>query len=96
MSLHLPGFKKTKTLNPVLFLNPEADPITPLSSAQYMSNYFEGSSVVEQKSGGHSTVGVDSSCTLKHMAVYLETGKVPSNDTVCETDKKPLVDDQTE
>lgn len=26
------------------------------------------------------------------MAAYLETGKVPNNGTVCETDKKPLVD----
>ncbi|EAT86810.1 hypothetical protein HBH56_152190 [Parastagonospora nodorum] len=90
-----PGFNKTKTLNPVLFVNPDADPATPLSSAQYMSNFFEGSAVVQQRSGGHTVSGVESSCTLKHMAAYLETGKVPNNGTVCETDKRPLMDVQS-
>jgi hypothetical protein len=60
-----------------------------------MSQYFEGSVVVTQKSGGHGVTTVPSSCTLKAVASYLETGKVPKNGTVCEPDKKPLVDQKT-
>jgi hypothetical protein len=59
-----------------------------------MSQYFEGSVVIEQKSGGHGVTNVPSSCTLKHVVRYLDTGKVVNNGTSCETDKKPLVNDK--
>jgi len=89
---YLPGFKKTKSLHPILFVNSEWDPVTPLSDAQYMSNFFEGSAVLQRRSRGHSSFGLPSSCIFNHMRAYLETGKVPKNGTVCETDKKPLMD----
>jgi hypothetical protein len=57
-----------------------------------MSTFFEGSSVVVQNSGGHGVTNVRSTCTLGHLVKYLETGEVPEDGTVCETDKKPLVD----
>ncbi|KAH7082644.1 TAP-like protein-domain-containing protein [Paraphoma chrysanthemicola] len=87
------GFKKTKTRVPVLFVNTNADPITPLSSAKHMSTFFEGSAVLIQNSGGHSYTNIPSKCTIGHVRSYLETGKVPKDGTVCETDGKPLVDD---
>ncbi|KAF2027344.1 alpha/beta-hydrolase [Setomelanomma holmii] len=87
------GFKKTKTRVPVLFVNTNADPITPLASAKHMSQYFEGSVVLVQNSGGHSYTNIPSKCTVGHVREYLASGKVPKDGTVCETDKKPLVDD---
>jgi pimeloyl-ACP methyl ester carboxylesterase len=86
------GFKKTKTATPILFVNTLGDPITPIAGAKHMSTFFEGSVVVTQNSGGHGVTNVPSSCTLGHMLNYLDTGKVPEDGIVCETDKKPLVD----
>ncbi|KAH7412267.1 TAP-like protein-domain-containing protein [Phaeosphaeria sp. MPI-PUGE-AT-0046c] len=86
------GFQKTKTKNPILFLNTNADPITPLASAHRMASFFEGSGVLAQNSGGHSLLDVKSACTYKHVQTYLDTGKVPDEGTLCETEKKPLVD----
>lgn len=91
-----PGFNKTKTKNPILFLNNNADPITPLASAKHMSTLFEGSVVLTQNSGGHSSSGVRSSCTTRYVIEYLVNGTLPKNGTICQTDKKPLVDATTE
>lgn len=68
------------------------DPATPLASAKHMAEYFDGSAVVAQNSGGHGVTTVVSSCTLNAITMYFETGQVPQNGTVCETDGKPLVD----
>ncbi|KAF2832392.1 alpha/beta-hydrolase [Ophiobolus disseminans] len=87
-----PGFKKTKTKNPLLFINTNADPITPLSSAKHMSTFFTGSVVLTQNSGGHSSEAIPSKCTRGHIGEYLASAKLPKEGTVCETDKKPLVD----
>jgi hypothetical protein len=92
MSLTNPGFKQTKTRNPILFVNNVADPITPLVSAKHMSTYFEDSVVLTQNSGGHGFSSVLSSCTLKYVAQYLATAEMPEEGVICETDKKPLVD----
>jgi hypothetical protein len=88
----LPGFKKTTTKNPILFLNTMRDPITPIRGAHKMAAFFEGSSVLAQNSGGHSPLDTKSSCTYKQVQMYLDTGKVPAEGMVCESDKKPLVD----
>jgi hypothetical protein len=78
-----------------LFVNTLGDPITPIAGAKHISSFFEGSVVVTQNSGGHGVTNVPSSCTLGYMLNYLDTGKVPEDGIVCETDKKPLVDDVT-
>jgi len=57
-----------------------------------MSKFFAGSVVLTQNSGGHSVTAVSSKCTMGHMLEYLNTAKLPKDGTVCETDKKPLVD----
>lgn len=57
-----------------------------------MAAFFEGSGVLVQNSGGHDAFNVQSSCTIQHVQTYLDTGKVPEQGTLCETDKKPLVD----
>jgi poly(3-hydroxyalkanoate) synthetase len=78
------GFNKTKTLTSILFLNTVGDPVTPISSARHMQQYFEGSVVLTQNSGGHCTLAIQSNCTREHITSYLETGTVPPNGTVCE------------
>lgn len=57
-----------------------------------MSQYFSGSSVLVQNSGGHSFFGLASKCTLGHLQTYLEKGQVPKDGTVCEAGWKPLVE----
>ncbi|CAO2650028.1 Nn.00g013200.m01.CDS01 [Neocucurbitaria sp. VM-36] len=91
-SQYFAGFNQTKTKTPIFFINNAADPITPLSSAKHMSQYFEGSVVLEQNSGGHSFASVHSSCTYGHVVDYLNDATLPQEGTVCETDIKPLVD----
>jgi pimeloyl-ACP methyl ester carboxylesterase len=87
-----PGFKRTTTKYPILFVNNNADPITPLSSAKYMSTFFDGSVVLTQNAGGHSVTSVPSKCTIGYMVEYLVSGKLPAEGTVCEVDKNPLTD----
>jgi len=89
-----PGFKKTNTKNPIFFLNNNADPITPLSSAKHMSTFFEGSVVLTQNAGGHSVTAVKSKCTIGYIQEYLNSGKLPAEGTICEAEEKPLVDDE--
>ncbi|KAH8712115.1 TAP-like protein-domain-containing protein [Phaeosphaeriaceae sp. PMI808] len=89
------GFKKTKTNNPILFINTNGDPITPLSSAKHMSKYFDDSVVLTQNSGGHGRWSVPSSCTTGHVKAYFDSGKLPKEGTVCETDIKPFADSKT-
>ncbi|OAL45664.1 alpha/beta-hydrolase [Pyrenochaeta sp. DS3sAY3a] len=91
-SQYFPGFKKTKTKNPVFFINTSADPITPASSAKHMSQYFEGSVVLIQNSVGHGFTSVTSSCSFGHVGAYLVDATMPPEGTICEADTKPLVD----
>ncbi|KAF1848828.1 alpha/beta-hydrolase [Cucurbitaria berberidis CBS 394.84] len=86
------GFKKTKTKTPIFFMNPSADPITPIASAKHMLQFFEGSVLLEQNSVGHSVTSGSSLCTLGHLRRYLNNATLPKAGTVCETDTKPLVD----
>jgi hypothetical protein len=57
-----------------------------------MSTFFEGSVVVTQNGPGHSHLAVKSACTKGHIIAYLESGKLPTDGTVCEPDWQPLID----
>ncbi|KAF2260807.1 hypothetical protein CC78DRAFT_609764 [Lojkania enalia] len=81
-----PGFSKVKTASPILFVNNVADPVTPLSSALRMSDYFEDSVVLTQDTPGHGFIGIKSSCTHEHLRKYLDEGVLPEEGTVCEPD----------
>jgi hypothetical protein len=56
-----------------------------------MSTFFEGSAVLTQNSGGHGFSNIPSKCTFGHVKAYLDSGILPKDGTVCETDVKPLV-----
>jgi pimeloyl-ACP methyl ester carboxylesterase len=81
-----PGFQRTNTSNPILFVGTTGDPITPISSAFKMSNYFEGSRVLTQDTPGHSSLGLPQICTLGYIKAYLENGTMPEEGTLCKTD----------
>ncbi|KAH7115128.1 hypothetical protein B0J11DRAFT_618722 [Dendryphion nanum] len=95
-SQHFSGFGKVKTSVPILFVGTTGDPVTPLSSAFRNAAFFEGAGVLTQNTPGHSMTSVPSSCTLKFVAAYMEDGTLPPRGTICQGDRKPLVDGPSE
>ncbi|PVI05013.1 hypothetical protein DM02DRAFT_517683 [Periconia macrospinosa] len=84
-----PGFKKTDTNVPILFINNSADPITPLDSAKKMAEYFNNAGVLTVDGPGHGYRSVGSVCADKYARSYLKTGSLPKEGTVCEGDSTP-------
>lgn len=75
------------TSYPILFVNSNHDPITPLSGAYEVSANFPGSRLVVQNGHGHSVMGHPSACTKKVIADYFINGTLPDVGKVCQTDK---------
>ncbi|KAG8788256.1 hypothetical protein FRC12_014787, partial [Ceratobasidium sp. 428] len=77
------GLKKTRF--PILFLNLDADAVTPLSTAVRMSERFgqESATLLVQQGFGHCTFTHPSLCTAMHVRDYFVHGKVPQNGTYC-------------
>ncbi|KAM3446209.1 hypothetical protein MY3296_009886 [Beauveria thailandica] len=81
---------KGKPAAPLLFLSSRLDPVTPLRSARRMAAKHPGAAVVVQESMGHCALGsANSECTRGIAREYMDTGKVPSRETVCESDFDP-------
>ncbi|KGQ12579.1 Putative hydrolase [Beauveria bassiana D1-5] len=79
-----------KPAAPLLFLSSRLDPVTPLRSARRMAAEHPGAAVVVQESMGHCALGsANSECTRGIAREYMDTGKVPSHETVCESDFDP-------
>jgi pimeloyl-ACP methyl ester carboxylesterase len=77
---------KGKPAAPLLFLSPRLDPVTPLRSARKMAANHPGAAVVVQESMGHTALGTgDSECLNGILKEYFDTGKVPKEETSCET-----------
>ncbi|KAJ6785729.1 hypothetical protein PWT90_07103 [Aphanocladium album] len=81
---------KGKPAAPLLFLSARLDPVTPLRSARKMAAQHPGAAVVVQESMGHCALGsAKSKCTAGIAREYMHTGKVPSQETVCDSDFDP-------
>ncbi|KAF1936769.1 hypothetical protein EJ02DRAFT_427231 [Clathrospora elynae] len=68
-------FGKTKTSTLIMFVATAADPITLISGARHMLQYFEGSVVLEQDSVSHTFTSGVSKCTIDHVQTYLKDTK---------------------
>ncbi|XPT01449.1 hypothetical protein M3J09_010584 [Ascochyta lentis] len=80
-------FTAINTSYPILFVNGNHDPITPLSAAYEASANFPGSRLVVQNGHGHGIRNHPSSCTNQVIADYFNDGTLPAVGTVCQTDK---------
>jgi len=83
------AFNKTTTSAPILFHTLTGDPVTPLSSAFRMSNFFEGSVVLTSDAPGHGFNNALSKCTMGYLQAYLKNATLPPVGTVCKSDAKP-------
>lgn len=83
------GFERTNTSTPILFVGTTGDPVTPLSSAFKMSQYFEGSKVLTVDAPGHSFTGASSKCAIDVVQAYIGTGTLPEVGIICKTDLLP-------
>lgn len=80
-------FTAINTSYPILFVNGNHDPITPLSGAYEASTNFPGSRIVVQNGHGHGVRSHPSACTKKVIADYFIDGTLPDVGKVCQTDK---------
>jgi hypothetical protein len=81
-----PGFTKTVTSTPILFVNSLRDPLTPILNAHKMSKLFPGSSVLAVNATGHAH-GLqygESKCAVRHVQEYLTNATLPEPNTVCD------------
>ncbi|CZR47685.1 uncharacterized protein FPRO_13352 [Fusarium proliferatum ET1] len=87
--INLTSLSRVKTKNPILIVNGEYDPATPLSHARNISARFPGSQVVVHKGSGHGAVlnAHHSTCTIGIVANYFLSGELPLEETTCEPDQ---------
>jgi pimeloyl-ACP methyl ester carboxylesterase len=83
------GDFRVKTKHPILYVNSEYDPATPLANAYNASESFEGSVVLPHSGYGHGIVVSPSECVAKHIQVYFKDGILPERGTHCEPDLGP-------
>jgi pimeloyl-ACP methyl ester carboxylesterase len=84
------GDFNVKTKNPILYVNGEFDPVTPLKAAYNGSAGFEGSVVLAHSGYGHGVFADPSDCVARHVQAYLKEGTLPANGTTCEPNQSLL------
>lgn len=80
------GSFHAKTKFPILFVNGQYDPCTPMRSAQTASSGFEGSVVLTHGGHGHKFFRHPSICTTKAVRAYFVDGTLPKEGTFCKSD----------
>ncbi|KAH8732206.1 hypothetical protein GQ44DRAFT_754759 [Phaeosphaeriaceae sp. PMI808] len=89
------SFSNIETKTPILFLNTQYDPVTPLISAQNSAMGFKNARVLVSSGLGHCTTANESPDLNKEVAKYMLTGEItkenkvyaPSNTNVFKTPK---------
>ncbi|OAA50384.1 Peptidase S33 tripeptidyl aminopeptidase-lik [Metarhizium rileyi] len=77
--------EKGKPAAPLMFLTNRLDPVTPLAAARAMAKNHPGARVVIQEAMGHcALMSAYSECTKRLVAEYLDTGKLPDGEAVCQ------------
>lgn len=83
------GEFSAKTRHPILYVNGEYDPVTPLAHALRASKGFEGSVVLSHSGFGHGVFADPSSCVHEYTRAFFKDGVLPEEGTHCETDLGP-------
>lgn len=83
------GDFKVKTRHPILMVNGEYDPTTPISGAYNASSAFEGSVVLAHSGYGHGIFPSPSKCVAEKIRQYFNHGDLPEKGTVCKPDFGP-------
>ncbi|KAF4580954.1 Alpha/beta hydrolase fold-1 [Ophiocordyceps camponoti-floridani] len=79
--------KDVKTAFPLLILQNQFDPVTPLVGAQFASETFNSSRLVVADQYGHTAIGTND-CVDESVRAYLGNGTLPNNGTVCQSEVK--------
>jgi hypothetical protein len=80
------------TSHPMLFLSNTRDPVTPLGSARKMVKRFGGAVLFGQDADGHCTIAQPSTCVIKGVREYFQTGRLPKGEIACKPDVGPFDD----
>ncbi|KIV91381.1 hypothetical protein PV10_05925 [Exophiala mesophila] len=80
------GDFQANTKTPILYINGEYDPVTPLINAYNGSAGFNGSVVLPHGGYGHGIFADPSSCVAEYVQAYFLNASLPDEDTRCEPD----------
>ncbi|KAK5069493.1 hypothetical protein LTR64_008174 [Lithohypha guttulata] len=87
-------FQNIRTGAPILFVNSDKDPVTPLISAQNSSSGFVDSRVLQHTGAGHCSTAHPSNCVQEKIRSYWQTGTIPDVSEICQPNvANPLVED---
>ncbi|KAK5316321.1 hypothetical protein LTR70_006275 [Exophiala xenobiotica] len=78
------------TKTPILYVNGEFDPVTPLVNAYKASAGFEGSVVLPHSGYGHGIFAAPSQCVAGYVQAYFKDATLPGEDAHCEPDSSLL------
>lgn len=78
------------TKTPILYVNGQYDPVTPLANAFNASQSFQGSSVLQHSGYGHGLFASPSECAARYVRAYFLDGILPANATECMPDQTLL------
>jgi len=78
------------TKTPILYVNGQYDPVTPLTNAFNASQSFHGSSVLQHSGYGHGLFASPSECAARYVRAYFLNGTLPANATECLPDQTLL------
>lgn len=84
------GDFRVTTKSPILYVNGEFDPVTPLVNAYNGSAGFTGSAVLPHSGYGHGVFVNPSECVSRHVQAYFLNGTLPEADAHCEPDLNPV------
>ena len=79
-----------KTKNPILVVSNSLDPVTPLVSAQNMTETFEGARLLVSDGYGHVSFGNPNVCMARHAQAYFANGTLPEVGARCVIEAVPF------
>ncbi|KAJ3473843.1 hypothetical protein NLG97_g10106 [Lecanicillium saksenae] len=89
---HDPRRVEGKPTAPLFFISSRYDVFTPSSNAAEMSKFHAGSKLLVQDTYGHGTLLSPSKCRDAYVKRYFETGELPPDDMMCDSDCVPFQD----